>query len=197
MTRVKICGLTNPDDALWAFECGADALGFVFEPSSPRYVVDPGWIHREVRTGPYVSKVAVYGRVSGTKFPGFDAVQAITGTIDSNRIKARRILVVPATVELRHYQDLDDFDALLVDSISGGVMGGTGLQVDWEAAASLVRESPLPVILAGGLTPDNVVAAIRAVQPYGVDVSSGVESSPGRKDRAKVRDFILAARAAF
>lgn len=197
MTRVKICGLTNPEDALWAAECGADALGFVFEPSSRRFVADQAWIHNDVKCGPFVAKVAVFARVEGIEFPGFDAVQAIEGSIESNRIEARRILAVPAGIDIRMYHDLDDFDALLVDSISEDRHGGTGHLVDWERAAILVRESPIPVILAGGLNPENVSEAIRTVRPYGVDVSSGVESSPGTKDRTKVRDFIQAAKYAI
>lgn len=194
VTRVKICGLTNPEDANWAAECGADALGFVFEPSSPRFVSNQEWIHREVLSGPFITKVAVYGHVACTEFDGFDVVQAISGTIDSSLIRARRILAVPVTANPLAIHNLLGFDALLLDAILEGEMGGTGRKVDWHAAARLVDECPIPVILAGGLTPENVSEAIRAVRPYGVDVSSGVESFPGKKDPSKIQAFIQAAK---
>ena len=197
--RVKICGLARIDDAEVAFSLGADALGFVFEPSSPRSVVG----NRDVLTlprrfGPYCTCVAVYGPLP-TPFvvPGgeFRTVQASEG--DTEGVQLIR------TIQLRNRADFHPAlragqraDALLIDAFSEGMHGGTGKVVDRQLAAEFVQYVPKPVILAGGLTPENVAEAIRIVRPYAVDVSSGVESSPGVKDPYRVRDFIQAARGA-
>lgn len=197
MTFVKICGLTRWEDVAAALGAGADALGFVFEPSSPRYVGDRlaevlEWLGRVPAD---VSTVAVAGRgecLPESALPRFSYAQWVKG--DAPRGARGTIRAVPA------HSDpgvLPQCDLLLVDSLGAGEWGGTGKVADWDAARRLVEAAEKPVLLAGGLTPDNVADAVRAVRPYGVDVSSGVESEPGRKDPTKVAAFIRAAKGAL
>ncbi len=195
-TRVKICGLTRQEDAEWALECGADALGFVFQPESKRYVVGTEGVDVPARLGPFALCVAVLGVVpANLKLgAGFSAAQGEgAGSASApHRIEAirlgggRPVERVPTGAT-----------ALLLDAYDPNAYGGTGKTVDWSLAAELVASSPLPVILAGGLTPDNVAEAIRIVRPYAVDVCSGVEASYGVKDKSKVRDFIQSAKTAL
>lgn len=197
MTRVKICGLARVQDAELAFELGADALGFVFEPSSPRSVVG----NRDVLTlprkfGPYCACVAVFGPFRILPHEDFRAVQASEGDPAEG---VQLIRTVPLRAKADFHPALragSRADALLIDASVEGMHGGTGQKVDWHLAAEFVNYAPKPVILAGGLTPENVAEAVRVVRPYAVDVSSGIESSPGVKDPIKVRDFIHAARGA-
>jgi phosphoribosylanthranilate isomerase len=195
MTRVKICGLTNREDAQVAIDSGADALGFVFERTSPRFIGEEfEWI---AELPPLPLKVAVFGRVDRTVPRGiFDAVQGVEWDVLSTPSTKRL-----HAIRLRAGQTAEDISrmtvaasAILLDAYRADAFGGTGERVDWELAAEIVRLSSRPIILAGGLEPDNVAEAVRIVRPFAVDVSSGVESSKGRKDHAKVRDFIAAAR---
>ncbi|GIV02961.1 MAG: N-(5'-phosphoribosyl)anthranilate isomerase [Fimbriimonadales bacterium] len=197
MTFVKICGLTRWEDVAAALDAGADALGFVFEPSSPRYVGDRlaevlEWLGRIPAD---VFTVAVAGRAEclpEAALPRFSYAQWVEGGAPQG---ARgTIRTVPANSDP---SALPPCDLLLVDSLGAGEWGGTGKVADWDAARRLVEAAEKPVLLAGGLTPDNVADAVRAVRPYGVDVSSGVESEPGRKDPAKVAAFIRAAKGAL
>lgn len=198
MTLVKICGLTQAQDAERAAEWGANALGFIHEASSPRCIGegDLKWIEQ---LPPFVLKVAVFGRVVRTVPQGvFDFVQGAEW--DIYPMPAPKRLHV---LRLRPGQKADDWvnqtinaSALLLDAHREGQYGGTGHKVDWDLAAEIVQRAARPVILAGGLTPDNVAQAITRVRPYAVDVSSGIESGPGIKDLAKMRDFIQAARGA-
>lgn len=211
MVRVKICGLTRIQDAEHAIEMGADALGFVFEPASPRYV---GGHASELidRVEPYVMCVGVFGQFHSVDVANLNCVQfsdlggttSLTASIGiSSMPPVIRTLRVRAGEEPKLVLKLlDDWlthfrinpRGILLDAYDERLQGGTGKSIDWDLAAEIVRHSSRPVILAGGLTPDNVAAAIEAVRPYAVDVSSGVESSPGIKDPAKVRDFIQAAK---
>ena len=196
MTRVKICGITRFEDAMLAVELGADALGFIFEPSSPRYLREvPEWVRS---VPPYVAKVAVYGKLP-LEFPplGFHTVQGLGWTEAHRNSDYARVGVV--RLGSSQYEDemraaLQHCHAAVLDTFSPSAFGGTGQKVDWELAGEIVREVPKPVILAGGLTPDNVADAVAAVRPYAVDVSSGIESEPGLKDPVMLRDFIAAAR---
>lgn len=198
MTRVKICGLTRRDDAMLAIELGADAIGFVLEPGSARYLGEeiPKWISE---LPPIPVKVAVFGVVRGPVHQSaFDLVQA----------SEWEVLAVPApkrihTLRIRPGQKADDFvqqsvnaSALLLDAHKDGQYGGTGTKIDWDLAAEIVSRCDRPVLLAGGLNPDNVAEAVRRVRPFAVDVSSGVEAGPGRKDPGKLRAFFQAVRAA-
>lgn len=201
MVRVKICGITNLKDARAAVDCGADALGFVFA-ESPRKVSVREVCAITSALGPWVSTVGVFAGESPAKIKkiaracGLSAVQLygdespkeLTGLFPLKVIKAFR---VRAQEDLR---GLGDFpaDAFLFDTKVDGRYGGTGESFDWNLLARI--RVLRPVILSGGLDPWNVSRAVQTVRPYGVDVSSGVETSPGKKDHAKVREFILNAK---
>ncbi len=199
MTLVKICGLTRVQDAELAADLGADALGFVHEPSSPRYIDEERDIKWIERLPPFALKVAVFGRVTRTVPLGvFDHVQGAEWEVYPVPYPKRLHVL-----RLRPGQKAQDLvnqtvnaTALVLDAHKEGAYGGTGQAVDWDLAAEIVQRAERPVILAGGLTPDNVAKAIERVRPYAVDVSSGVESLPGMKDPIKLRDFIQAAKSA-
>ncbi|HVT12906.1 MAG TPA: phosphoribosylanthranilate isomerase [Fimbriimonadaceae bacterium] len=210
-TKVKICGLTRAEDVEKAIDLGADALGFVFEPNSPRYI---GSRANDLigAVEPYVLCVGVYGQFHSADCPHLNAVQftelggtaSIFSSVGMGRtppvIKALRIsgrdepgLALKLAEDwLRQFRI--EPRGLLLDAYDEAKHGGTGKRVDWDFAAEFVRLSSRPVILAGGLTPENVAEAVAKVRPYAVDVSGGVEASPGVKDHAKMRDFIQAAR---
>lgn len=198
---VKICGITNIDDALDAAHSGADALGFNFYQKSPRYV-DPqraGNIIRELP--PFVTAVGLFvnedpGRVediSGMcgldilQFHGDETPDYCAG-FSRRVIKAFRIRSREDVDYLRAYR----VSACLLDAYSEGAYGGTGRTFNWDLAAE--AKGMGRVMLAGGLTPDNVAEAVAAVGPYAVDVASGVESAPGKKDRRMVEEFIRRAK---
>ncbi len=195
MTWVKICGITSLDALETAVEEGADALGFVFEPNTPRYVGNREdevrlWLRRVPEE---TDRVAVVGdaRNLPPDLEGFSAVQWVVG--EPGAVGLRRIKAYALSPEKPPPTE-EEADFVLLDALHVGAWGGTGRTVDWEAAALFARSSPLPVVLAGGLTPKNVGDAVRVVQPFGVDVSSGVEVSPGLKDPALIRAFIRAVR---
>ncbi|MGI8924048.1 MAG: phosphoribosylanthranilate isomerase [Fimbriimonadales bacterium] len=188
MTRVKICGVTRAEDAEAAAEAGADAVGFVFEPSSPRFV--GSFMDLHLALPPYVTSVAVFGPfLPDAGATGFDRIQYLSGSPTGGLIRAFRLGETPLA-EILAYRS----SPVLIDAFHPKQFGGTGERANWEAAAEVVRSTSVPVVLAGGLTPDNVAEAIRIVRPYAVDVSSGVEERPGVKDPFKLRDFIAAAR---
>lgn len=197
MTRVKICGITRKEDAFTAIEAGADALGFVFEPTSPRFLGDSERARELIQSiPPFITRVAVFG-VLPTELPApallCDALQFVSGTppVTGQWL----IKVIRSEKEASAYtEDALSAHALLVDALSETCLGGTGELADWDFARELVRVVRLPVILAGGLTPENVREAIRCVRPYAVDVSSGVEREPGVKDKKKIIDFLSAVR---
>ncbi|HVL39552.1 MAG TPA: phosphoribosylanthranilate isomerase [Fimbriimonadaceae bacterium] len=196
VTRIKICGLTRRADAELAAELGADALGFIFEPSSPRCIQDVDELERWLpELGPYITKVAVFGRYEGRRIPQHvDAVQAVEfarGPDHRRRIQVLRLGGEKWPVD---EEGLSEADAVLLDAYDPKFYGGTGRQVDWHQAAELVGRIRRKTILAGGLDPDNVQTAIEIVQPYAIDVSSGIESAPGLKDPAKLRAMIEAVR---
>lgn len=188
---VKICGITRLEDAEAAVELGAGALGFVFWPKSPRYV-DPEQARAIVsRLPPFVTTVGVFVDqppllVNGVAARvGLSAVQLHGGeTIDMLEYIERPVVKAFAI-------DGGDEDAwpsrvrLLIDAHDPEKRGGTGRTVDWKRAATFAARRP--VLLAGGLTPANVADAIRVVKPFGIDISSGVESAAGVKDHARLR----------
>lgn len=199
VTRVKICGIAREQDAWAAAEAGADALGFVFEPTSPRCV--EGWqgLPDLVKAlGPYMPAFAVYGRAPSGSLPtGFRHVQAIARPRGFDGVFVQALgLGGDLTVEAVLSQ-LGDAQALLLDAHKLGQWGGTGETVDWGLAREIVAASPIPVVLAGGLRPENVAQAIEQVRPYAVDVSSGVEAGPGVKDRDRLRAFVRAAKGLY
>ena len=199
MIRVKICGVTRPGDAVLAAELGASAIGLVFWPGSPR-CVDAAQARAIVAAlPPFVSAVGVFVNqvaesaqiardvgLSAVQFHGDEpsaayrdfsirVIKAVT-VLDASAREAAAVVPASATV--------------LLDAHDRVKRGGTGRQIDWSIASMIARERP--VILSGGLSADNVAAAIAAVQPYAIDVSSGVESAPGRKDPAKLRALFAA-----
>ncbi|MGC8784363.1 MAG: phosphoribosylanthranilate isomerase [Armatimonadota bacterium] len=198
MVRVKICGITRGEDLQVAVESGAHAVGFVFEPSSPRYVGDRiDLLEMLRRVPPFVVRVAVFGELRELPEEVWQSVDAVQFIPADERpplpLHLRRIL----TVRLRSGEDVPralslqgEADALLVDAYHPDKPGGTGERADWGLARLLRERAQKPIILAGGLNPDNVQEAIRQVMPHAVDVSSGVESAPGKKDHHKIKEFI-------
>jgi phosphoribosylanthranilate isomerase len=199
---VKICGLTNLPDALAAADAGADALGFVFCDKSPRYVsieAAAGIIRQLprsiVKVGVFVNAAEEFVRraiaecgLNLLQFHG-DESPAYCLQFHLMAMKAFRVRDAGSLQTLQDYQT----DAWLLDAYVPGKLGGTGELLNWELAVE-ARKLGRPIFLAGGLTPENVADAVRRVQPYAVDVSSGVEASPGKKDHARVREFIRAAK---
>ncbi len=200
--KVKICGITNVLDALAAVDAGADALGFVFYERSPRFVTVQ--CVREIigALPPFVAKVGVFVNapeelvkrtirqcgLDTLQFHG-DETPQFCRTFGLKTIKAFRIRDQQSLARLADYTE----EAWLLDSDVSGKLGGSGTKFNWELASE-AKKMKRPIILAGGLTPENVAEAIRIVHPYAVDVSSGVESAPGKKDPVKMRDFIRMAR---
>ena len=202
--RIKICGITSAHDALAAVEAGADALGFMFFQDSPRRVPieQAGSIVRELP--PFVAKVGVFVNPTETEVRvaiaecGIDTLQfhgeeppPFCQQFGLKFIKAFRVQNADSLKPASEYASA----AWLLDSYVPGQHGGTGAVFNWDIAADAARRHRW-VILAGGLTPENVADAVRRVKPFGLDVSSGVESSPRRKEPAKIRAFIEAARSA-
>jgi len=204
MVKVKICGITNIDDALHAAGCGADALGLVFYDKSPR-CISPEMARQIIaELPPFVTTVGLFVNAAPAHirqvvdFCSLDVIQlhgdeapADCNLAPHRVIKALR--VKDATSLTGH--GAFAVSALLLDAWVGGAYGGTGERFNWELAAELAGHRP--VILAGGLNPENVTEAVRTVRPYGVDVSSGVEALPGRKDPVKVAAFIRNAKSGY
>jgi phosphoribosylanthranilate isomerase len=216
MTWVKICGITNLEDALTVVDAGADALGFVFYEKSPRYV-DPRAAQAIIKRLPKeIEKVGVFANASAEQvrsIAGDANVTAVQVYVDSDAVGtesglaqvAREALLklIPALSMRREHAEKsamiwnpEAVYAFLLDSSSDEKPGGTGCAFDWSAqkrSAHVIR-SMGKVIVAGGLTVTNVGDALRILEPWGVDVASGVEASPGRKDPKKVTEFIAAVR---
>ena len=197
MTRIKICGLTNADDALAVARFGADALGFIAVPDTPRFVSPETLAAISRALPPFALRVVVVRELIDAVGYGADAIQFYdgdgTGSHGLRRVRAFRIRdeeSLNAVVEYRHVPN-----AVLLDAFHEGALGGAGRTFDWRLAVrAKAMLGDIPLILAGGLTPENVGDAIRAVRPYAVDVSSGVEAEPGRKDHDKIRRFVAAVR---
>jgi phosphoribosylanthranilate isomerase len=203
--RVKICGITNSEDAHHASLCGADALGFVFYPGSPRFV-EPERARRIIADlPPLMTAVGLFVNEAPVRiremvdFCGLDTVQ-LHGDEQPDQCSYPPCRVIKAVRLQKDMKSSGVFaaypvSALLLDACVPGQFGGTGQQCDWTEAAFIAAQ--YRVILAGGLNPENVVEAVRQVHPYGVDVSSGVEMRPGQKDPEKVAQFIRRAKEAF
>jgi phosphoribosylanthranilate isomerase len=202
MTRVKVCGVTRVEDALLAAELGADAIGFIFWPDSPRFIdssraraIAKALPPRVPTIGVFVDqpeeevrRVAEAVRLSGIQLHGNESME-FARTMLQPVIKA-----VPVTADFVP-ESVDRFPAevtVLLDAHDAVRRGGTGRTIDWSLAASAAVRRP--VFLSGGLTPANIREAVARVNPYGVDLSSGVESSPGVKDPAKLRALFGALR---
>jgi phosphoribosylanthranilate isomerase len=202
-TKVKICGITNAEDAIAAVEAGADALGFVFYRKSPRYI-EPTLARQIVRClPPLVIPVGVFVDEDQQVVRNLMddcglALAQLHGNESAIYCKelGRTVLKALRVKDRSTFLALAEFRAgvrgFVLDAFSDQAYGGTGQVIDWQLAAEAARVAS--VLLAGGLTPDNVEKATQTVQPYGVDVSSGVERAPGKKDHEKVRAFIRAAK---
>jgi phosphoribosylanthranilate isomerase len=213
--RVKICGITSPGDAALAVQAGADAIGMMFASSSrridqheaerivsvlPPFAVAVGvfvdapldWV-RDMATGLHLGAV----QLSGDESLDYVAALAPLRVIKAVRVAGPESLEAPAS--WARGERPTNLAAVHLDTAVAGQYGGTGRSFDWSLAADLQRSSgaALPVMLAGGLRPDNVAEAVRVVRPYAVDVSTGVEAEPGRKDPEKVRRFVAEARSAL
>ncbi len=201
---VKICGITTLDDALAAVDAGADALGFNFaEEAKPkkRYIApsDAQKIVAQLPTS--VIKVAVTVNPTAAQVREYlqflDRVQLhgeetpeFAAEFGPRAIKALRIGPDFAPDAINRY----NVGSILLDAFDTNARGGTGKTADWSRARHAVTATSLPVLLAGGLTPENVAEAVRIVRPYGVDVAGGVEKEPGKKDHGKIRRFIYEAK---
>jgi phosphoribosylanthranilate isomerase len=192
---VKICGITNPEDALSAIEGGAAALGFNFYPGSPRYL-DPARAAELIPQLPgAVWKVGVFVNESPERITqiaqlaGLDIVQLVGQAIRLSGLRVWQTAYVDENFRLADIEH-DPAEAILLDAPSGRAYGGTGQTFDWSRAAGSNKR----IILAGGLDADNVRQAIAAAQPWGVDVCSRIESSPGRKDHVKMAQFLREAK---
>lgn len=200
--NVKICGLTSVSDGLAAAAAGADMIGLMFYERSPRHVPWVTAIEIARALPPHVVKVGVFVNpsaeavqraiaecgVSLLQFHGDEPPEFCT-QFGVMSLKAFRIRDAASLAALPGYPT----DAWLLDAFSPDALGGTGEQFNWDLALE-AKKLGRPIFLAGGLTPENVAEAVRRVQPFAVDVSSGVESAPGKKDPAKVRAFIAAAK---
>jgi phosphoribosylanthranilate isomerase len=197
-TRVKICGITRPEDADLAIRCGADALGLVFFPPSPRAIEVHAAAQIAARVPAFTDVVAVFVDPDPTlvsavvtqvkpdylQFHG-DETESACLAYDRPYIKAIR---VRPDMDLARTVDLyPSARAILLDTFREGVYGGTGTAFDWTSVAECGER---PVILAGGLSAETIEKAIDQVAPYGVDISSGVESAPGVKSPEKIRRFM-------
>ncbi len=204
-TKVKICGITSAEDAAVAVEAGADALGFVLYRRSPRYI-QPSLARQIIMSlPPLVTPVGVFVDeeqqvvrnlmddcgLALAQLHGHESA-AYCQELGRPVLKALRVKDRSSFLALAEFQGRAGVRGFVLDAFSDQAYGGTGRVIDWQLAAEVARAAN--ILLAGGLTPDNVEKAIQSVQPYGVDVSSGVEREPGKKDHEKVRAFIRAVR---
>lgn len=202
MVRVKICGITNLEDARLAVEAGADALGFIFVEGTPRFVTPERAAAIVSALPPFVTPVGVFwdhppghvkavARACGLRALQFHGEEPPEALADYG-------MPVIKTIKVEHSRDLDQMNgyrvaAFLLDSPARWSEGETRQPIQWELAREAAPRGR--IILSAGLTPDTVAQAIRVAHPYGVDVNSGVEAMPGKKDPEKVRRFIRAAKA--
>jgi phosphoribosylanthranilate isomerase len=197
MTKIKICGIKNLQDAIFAVDYGADAIGFVFAKSIRKVSKEKA---RAIvrKLPPFVTTVGLFVNETAEdieaacRYCGLDAIQLhgneppniINELKDFKTIKAFRIQNERDIIPIKKYKP----NAILLDGYSENQMGGTGTSFDWKIVKKL--KTSIPIIVAGGLTHLNVSQAIKIVNPYGVDVSSGVESTPGQKDKKLIKKFI-------
>ena len=197
MTKVKICGIKNLQDAIFAADYGADAIGFVFAKSIRKVSKEKA---RAIvrKLPPFITTVGLFVNETAEdieaacRFCGLDAIQLhgneppniLNKLKDFKTIKAFRIQNKKDINPIKKYKP----NAILLDGYSENYMGGTGTSFDWKIVKKI--KTSIPIIVAGGLTHLNVSQAIKIVNPYGVDVSSGVESEPGKKDKRLVKKFI-------
>ncbi len=201
--KIKICGITNIEDAELAVQAGADALGFILYPNSPRFVEIQVVKSIVNQLPPFVLPIGVFVNEDSTMVQnvmdvcGLALAQlhgeespAYCESLGYPVLKAIRLRDRSSFLSLAEYKGRAGVRGFVLDAFSESEYGGTGKVADWDVAAEAAQDAP--VLLAGGLTPENVQEAIHKVQPYGVDVSSGVETHPGKKDPTKVQAFIQA-----
>jgi phosphoribosylanthranilate isomerase len=203
-TKVKICGLTSVSDALAAAAAGADMIGLMFYKDSPRHITLPQAVEISRALPPFVLRVGVFVNPEADlvlraiaecglnllQFHGDEPSDFCT-QFGLMSVKALRVKDAESLKDLERYQT----DAFLLDAHSKAGFGGTGEKFNWDLAVA-AKQCGKPIFLAGGLTPENVAAAVRQVKPFAVDVSSGVEFAPGRKDQDKIQAFVTAVRIA-
>ncbi len=203
--KVKICGITNAEDAALSIAAGADALGFVLYRKSPRFV-EAAVVRRIVAAlPPFVLTVGVFVNEEQAVVRAIldecglalaqlhgDESAAYCQSLGRPVLKALRLKDRASFLALAEFQGRATVRGFVIDAYHETAYGGTGRTVDWSLAAEAAKAAP--ILLAGGLTPANVAEAVRLVNPYGVDVSSGVEARPGKKDPDKVKAFINEAR---
>jgi phosphoribosylanthranilate isomerase len=204
MVKVKICGITNIDDAMAAVDFGADALGFVFFKKSPRYVLpeEAAAIIRELP--PFIQTIGVFANEPRENIEAVIATSQIDLVqlhgdeppamcrLTRRVVKGIRIKSLDSLAPLGRYAPY--VSAFLLDAYTPDKLGGTGMIFNWDIAVEAKQFGR--IILAGGLTPDNVSKAVKYVKPYGVDISSGVELAKGKKDHEKMKLFIERAKGA-
>lgn len=201
MVRAKVCGITNRDDALCAVDAGADALGFIFYDKSPRYVTPEVVGEIVAELPPFVTPVGVFVNASEARM---DAVVKLAGlrAIQLHGDEPPEACLghaVPVIRVMRVGEDFDPeqmraylVDTYMLDTAKSGTYGGTGETFDW--AKAVAAKEMGRIVLSGGLNPDNVTDAMETVRPYAVDIGSGVEAEPGKKDHEKVKQFLKAVR---
>ena len=198
MIEIKICGITGIEDALHAVACGANALGFIFYRKSPRYIAPAAAAEIIARLPGDICKVGVFVNEATetvkqtAAFCGLDLIQ-LHGDETAAYCEGFHTEVLIKALPLETEEDLKRASrypvrALLVDARTAGRYGGTGKQASWVLAARLGKDKS--IILAGGLNSENIAAALRTVRPRAVDINSGVESAPGKKDAEKVKEII-------
>jgi phosphoribosylanthranilate isomerase len=204
IVKVKICGITNTGDAEAAVSLGADALGFVFFKESPRYVSpkDAASIRKTLPSfvpavGVFVNETA-QGIEEIASVSGIDLIQLHGDEPPEMCMRSRRVIKVIRVKSLESLSPLNEYkdkvSAFLLDTYTPDALGGTGRIFNWDIAVEAKQFGR--IVLAGGLTPDNVAQAVGYVKPYAVDVSSGVELRKGKKDHTKIRLFIERAKSA-
>jgi phosphoribosylanthranilate isomerase len=206
--KIKICGLTRKDDLLFSASAGADAVGIVNVPSSKRFVSLEDAEKLYDLVPPFISKVLVASpeniehakkmEKTGTDYIQLHGHQEIKFVKElKEKLSAGLIKQIAVTGEetIELCKEYGDYvDAILLDTQTKACLGGTGKTHDWNISERIVKEVKKPIILAGGLNPDNVMEAIKKVGPYAVDVASGVESLPGVKDHRRITEFIRKAK---
>ncbi|MBN1405541.1 MAG: phosphoribosylanthranilate isomerase [Candidatus Omnitrophica bacterium] len=199
--KAKICGITNLEDAKAAVDSGADMLGFVFYKKSPRFIAPEKALKIIDKLPDAVEKVAVFVDEAETNVK--DIISRVAGGVDILQFHGsetadycrkfdKKIIKVARIKDKNSIDGFESYkvDFFLLDSFKEGAFGGTGKNFDWKLANDFKKLYNVPVILSGGLTCSNVKEAIEKVRPYAIDVSSGVEAYPGKKDARLVKEFI-------
>jgi len=207
MTKIKICGITHLDDAIVSCTAGADALGFNFSKASPRYIRPEAALSIIEKLPPFISCVGVFVEQETDEINQIcNLCRLDLAQLHAEQYTAEKAAAVRGAKVIRVFRTGPDFTieavktfaketgitAFLFDAYRPGQPGGTGQIIEQQLAEKIFRKTEHigPGILAGGLTPENITDAVRLIKPYAVDTASGVESTPGKKDHEKIRDFV-------